>query len=89
MKFDAALTGFNSRQFKTRMKKMAAQVEFCLILNVFCRACNSMPENDHLCTNKGHNNFLTSLLASSKNINVGKSLRANTFFSIFLATTSC
>ncbi len=38
MKFDAALTDFNSRQFKAQMNKMAAQFEFCLILNVFCRA---------------------------------------------------
>ncbi len=33
--FDAALTDFNSRQFKTWMKKMAAQVNFCLFRNVF------------------------------------------------------
>ncbi len=33
VKFDAALTDFNSRQFKTRMKIMAAHVDFCLFLN--------------------------------------------------------
>ncbi len=80
MKIDPALTDINSRQFKTQMKKMAAQFEFCFILNVFCLACNSMPENDHLCANKGDNYLLTFFLASSNNIKVGKSLRANTFF---------
>ncbi len=29
------LTVINSRQFKTRMMKMAAQVNFCLLLNAF------------------------------------------------------
>ncbi len=33
--FDTVLTDFNSRQFKTWTKKMAAQVNFCLFLNVF------------------------------------------------------
>ncbi len=31
--FDAALTDFNSRHCKTRMKKGAAQVDLCLFLN--------------------------------------------------------
>ncbi len=33
--FDTALTDFNTRQFKTWMKTTAAQVNFCLFLNVF------------------------------------------------------
>ncbi len=33
--FDTALPDFISRQFKTRMKKMAAQVDFYLFLNAF------------------------------------------------------
>ncbi len=44
MKFDAALTGFNSRQFKIRMKKMAAHVDFGMFLNAFFLACNAVPE---------------------------------------------
>ncbi len=35
---DAALTDFNSRQFETRMKKMADQGDSCLLLNAF-RTC--------------------------------------------------
>ncbi len=35
VKFDAGLTDFNSRQFKTRMMKMAAQVDFYLLLSAF------------------------------------------------------
>ncbi len=31
MSFDAALTNLILRQFKTQMKKMAAQVDFCLL----------------------------------------------------------
>ncbi len=33
VKFDAALVDFNPRQFKTRVRKMAAQVDFCMFLN--------------------------------------------------------
>ncbi len=33
---------------------MAAEVNFCLFLNVlFCWACNTVPENWHICVNKG------------------------------------
>ncbi len=33
---------------------MAAQVNFCLFLNVFfCLACNTAPENWHICVNRG------------------------------------
>ncbi len=54
MTFDAAPTDFILRQCKTRMKKMAAQVNFCLPLNVFfCLACNTVSENWHICVNKG------------------------------------
>ncbi len=35
MNFDTALTDFNSRQFKTWMKKMAAQVNFFCFLKFF------------------------------------------------------
>ncbi len=35
------------------MKKMAAEVNFCLLLNVFfCLACNTVPKNWHICGNK-------------------------------------
>ncbi len=54
MNFGTALTDFNSRQFKTWMKKMAAQVEFCLFLNVFfLSGLHMVPENWHICVNKG------------------------------------
>ncbi len=52
--FDKALTDFNSRQFKTRMKKMAAQVNFfCFLMFFFCLDCKMVPENQHICVNKG------------------------------------
>ncbi len=35
MKFDAAPNDFNSCQFKKRMKKITAQVDFCLFLIAF------------------------------------------------------
>ncbi len=35
VKFDAAVTDLNSRQFKTPMKKMAAQVDFYLLFSAF------------------------------------------------------
>ncbi len=35
MNFDTALSDFNSRLFITGMKKMAAQVNFCLFLDVY------------------------------------------------------
>ncbi len=35
MNFNKAPNYFNSRHFKTRMKKMPAQANFCLLLNVF------------------------------------------------------
>ncbi len=54
-----ALTNFNPGQFKTWMKKMAAHVNFCLFLNVFgCLACNMVPENKHICVNKGRTYLL-------------------------------
>ncbi len=39
--FDTALTDFNSRQLKTWMKKMTAQVNFWIF---FCLACNTVPK---------------------------------------------
>ncbi len=33
--FDATLTDFISRQFKTRIKKMAAEVDVCFLSNAF------------------------------------------------------
>ncbi len=87
MKFDVALSDFNSCQFKIQHEWRKWPLKF---LNVFCRACNSMPENDQLCANRGHNYSLTLLLASSKNINFGKTIEGQYIvFSIFLATTSC
>ncbi len=32
---------------------LAAQVDFCLFLNGFRLACNTAPENWHMCVNKG------------------------------------
>ncbi len=64
MTFDAALTDLISPQFKTQMKKMAAQVDFCLFCSVFCVACNTVPENWHTCVNKG----LTYLLNREYNV---------------------
>ncbi len=54
MAFDTALTGFNLGQFKRRMKKMAAQVDFCLSLNA-----SPVPENWHCVFNKGPAYLLT------------------------------
>ncbi len=52
--FEAALTGFNSRQFKTWMKKMATQNDFYVFLDIFsCLTCNTVPENWHIRVNKG------------------------------------
>ncbi len=43
-----------SSQFKAWMKKMAAQVNlFCFLMFFFCLACNMVPENWHICVNKG------------------------------------
>ncbi len=53
--FDAALTDYILRQFKTRKKKMAA----CFV-TLFCLACNTVPENWHICVNKGLTNVLNS-----------------------------
>ncbi len=58
--FDTALTDFNARQFKTWMNKMAAQVDFfCFLMFFFCLACNMVPENWHICVNKGLTYLLT------------------------------
>ncbi len=38
---------------------MAAQATFCLFRNVFFSlACNTVPENWHICVNKGHTYLL-------------------------------
>ncbi len=69
MNFDTALTDFNSRQFKTWMKKMAAQVNlFCFLMFFSCLACSMVPENWHICVNKGITYLLTDLETSIKGL---------------------
>ncbi len=42
------------------MKEMAAQVNFfCFLMFFFCLACNMVPENWHICVNKGITYLLT------------------------------
>ncbi len=50
------------------MKKVAAQVNFCLFLNVYFRlACNMGPENCHMCVNKGQRYLPNSPLTVTHN----------------------
>ncbi len=64
-----ALADFSSRQFKTRMKKMAAQVDFCLFRNAFLSCLQyGARENWHICANKG----LAYLLKKSAHRTQGK-----------------
>ncbi len=47
---DTALTDFNPGKLQAWMKKMAAQVDFCLSLNAFLciTVCKTVPENWHM-----------------------------------------